>query len=114
MPNMKFTFKENEATINQLVLGMDGWFAMPGDDIDMDITWNMKKSDFGTLLSLVPAEFATDLEGRGMSGKARVQWLCERHVQRQDMPGFGLEVDVDNGRFKYPDLPASVETSTWT
>jgi hypothetical protein len=63
MPNMKFTFKENEATINQLVLGFDGWLAMPGDDIDMDIKWNAKKTDFGTLLSLVPAEFATDLRG---------------------------------------------------
>ena len=52
MPNMKFTFKENEATINQLVLGFDGWVAMPADDIDMDITWNAKKSDLGTLLSL--------------------------------------------------------------
>jgi hypothetical protein len=52
MPNMKFTFKENEATINQLVLGFDGWLAMPGDDIDMDIKWDTKKTDFGTLLSL--------------------------------------------------------------
>lgn len=109
MPNMKFTFKENEATINQLVLGMDGWLAMPGDDIDMDITWNTKKSDFATLLSLVPAEFASDLSGVELSGKAGFKGYVKGTYNDNTSPGFGLEVDVDNGRFKYPDLPASVD-----
>lgn len=109
MPNMKFTFKENEATINQLVLGFDGWVSMPGDDIDMDITWNAKKSDLGMLLSLVPAEFATDLKGVQMSGKAGFSGFVKGTYNDTNMPGFSLVVDVDNGRFKYPDLPASVE-----
>ncbi|MBL0126048.1 MAG: AsmA family protein, partial [Flavobacteriales bacterium] len=109
MPNMKFVFKDNEATINQLVLGFDGWIAMPGDDIDMDITWNAKKTDFGTLLSLVPAEFATDLTGVTMSGKAGFSGTVKGKYNDTSMPGFSLVVDVDKGRFKYPDLPSSVE-----
>lgn len=109
MPNMKFTFKENEAAINQLVLGLDGWLAMPGDDMDMDITWNAKKTDFATLLSLVPAEFATDLSGVQMSGKAGFSGHVKGTYNETTMPGFGLVMDVDQGRFKYPDLPAAVE-----
>jgi uncharacterized protein involved in outer membrane biogenesis len=109
MPNMKFTFKENEATINRLVLGFDGWLAMPGDDMDMDIKWNTKQTDLGTLLSLVPAEFATDLTGVQMSGKAGFSGYVKGTYNEKNMPGFGLKVDVDNGRFKYPDLPSSVE-----
>ncbi|MBK8497314.1 MAG: AsmA family protein [Flavobacteriales bacterium] len=109
MPNMKFTFKDNEASINQLVLGFDGWLAMPGDDIDMDLTWNAKKTDFGTLLSLVPAEFATDLTGVQMSGKAAFNGSVKGKYNDTSMPGFDLVVDVDKGRFKYPDLPNSVE-----
>ncbi len=109
MPNMKFTFKENEAAVNQLVLGFDGWVAMPADDIDMDITWNAKKTDFGTLLSLVPAEFATDLTGVQMSGKAGFSGAVKGKYNETSMPGFDLVVDVDQGRFKYPDLPSSVE-----
>jgi len=109
MPNMKFTFKENEAAINQLVLGFDGWLAMPGDPIDMDITWNAKKTDFGTLLSLVPADFASDLKGVQMSGKAGFSGHVKGTYSDESMPGFGLVMDVDNGRFKYPDLPASVD-----
>ncbi|MBL7940538.1 MAG: AsmA family protein [Flavobacteriales bacterium] len=109
MPNMKFTFKDNEATINRLVLGFDGWLAMPTDDIDMDLTWNAKKTDFGTLLSLVPAEFATDLTGVEMSGKAGFSGYVKGVYNEKNMPGFGLVMDVDKGRFKYPDLPESVE-----
>ncbi|MBX2979366.1 MAG: AsmA family protein [Flavobacteriales bacterium] len=109
LPNMKFTFKENEATVNQLVLGFDGWVAMPADDIDMDITWNAKKTDFGTLLSLVPAEFASDLKGVNITGKAGFSGHVKGTYNDNTMPGFGLIVDVDNGRFQYPDLPAAVE-----
>ena len=109
MPNMKFTFKDNEATINELVLGFDGWLAMPTDDMDMDIKWNTKKTDFGTLLSLVPAEFATDLTGVQMSGTAGFSGFVKGVYNEKSMPGFGLDVDVDKGRFKYPDLPSSVE-----
>lgn len=109
MPNMKFTFTESEATVNQLVLGVDGWLAMPADDIDMDITWNAKKTDFGTLLSLVPAAFASDLTGVSMSGKAGFSGYVKGTYNDNSMPGFGLVVDVDNGRFQYPDLPAAVE-----
>ncbi len=109
MANMKFTFKENEATVNQLVLGFDGWLAMPGDDITMDLTWNAKKSDLGTLLSLVPAEFATDLAGVRMSGKAGFSGNVKGTYNEKSMPAFSLIVDVDKGRFQYPDLPAAVE-----
>jgi len=109
MANMKFTFKDNEATVNQLVLGFDGWLAMPGDDITMDLTWSAKKSDLGTLLSLVPAEFATDLSGVRMSGKAGFSGNVKGTYNETSMPAFALVVDVDKGRFQYPDLPAAVE-----
>lgn len=109
MPNMKFSFTESEATINQLALGVDGWLAMPAEDVDMDITWNAKKTDFGTLLSLVPAAFASDLNGVRMSGKAGFNGHVKGTYNETTLPGFGLQVDVDNGRFQYPDLPAAVE-----
>ncbi len=109
LPNMKFTFRDNEAAINKLVLGFDGWLAMPTDDITMDIKWDTKRSDLATILSLVPAEFATDLEGVDMSGKAAFNGFVKGLYNETNMPAFGLVVNVDNGRFKYPDLPNSVE-----
>src|SRR5690606_19924263 len=59
----KFIFEENELSINQLPLALDGWLAMPEDAIDMDLTLVSKDTDFKTILSLVPADFAKDLDG---------------------------------------------------
>ncbi|MGB3526396.1 MAG: AsmA-like C-terminal region-containing protein [Flavobacteriales bacterium] len=109
MPNMKFTFKENDIKVNQLELGLDGWLAMPTDDIDMDLKWNMKKNDIGALLSLIPAEFASDMKGVDMTGKATFDGYVKGTYNETTMPGFGVNINVDNGRFKYPDLPASVD-----
>ncbi|MFT4756277.1 MAG: hypothetical protein ACI91R_000922, partial [Vicingaceae bacterium] len=54
----KYSFSENEITINELPLGFDGWIAMPSEAIDMDLTFEAKKTDFRNILSLIPAAFA--------------------------------------------------------
>lgn len=109
LPGMKFTFKENEAVINQLALGFDGWLAMPTDDIAMDLKWELKRNDIGALLSLIPAEFAADMKGVDMTGKAAFNGYVKGVYNDTRMPGFGVTINVDKGRFKYPDLPASVD-----
>ncbi len=38
LDNMKFTFRENYFSINDLKLNFTGMVAMPGDDIETDIT----------------------------------------------------------------------------
>ncbi|HOH84933.1 MAG TPA: AsmA family protein, partial [Bacteroidales bacterium] len=55
LKNTKFTFKENELRVNNLFLGFDGWVAMPGENIDMDIKFNTRKTDFSNILSLILA-----------------------------------------------------------
>src|SRR5690554_4317099 len=105
----KFTFMENELNINQLALGFDGWLAMPGDDIDMDITFDTKKNDLKTLLSLIPAEFAEDLDGVKADGIVSLNGFVKGVYNDNNMPGFGLHLGVENGRVQYPDLPRSIE-----
>src|SRR6185503_5453441 len=90
LPNMKFTFKENEATVNKLALGFDGWLAMPTDDITMDLKWEAKKNDLATLLSLIPAEFAGSLDGVDMSGQCAFNGYVKGTYNEQQMPGFGV------------------------
>lgn len=109
LPAMKFTVKDGDLQVNRLQLGVDGWLAMPEDDIDMDLTWGLKKSDIGAILSLVPAEFASDLDGVDMSGSAAFNGYVKGTYNEQTMPGFGLTIAMENGRLKYPDLPASVD-----
>lgn len=106
---MKFTFMENLMTVNSLGLGFDGWLAMPADDIDMDLKFDMAKNDLLAILSLVPAEFTADLEGVDATGKVAFNGFVKGIYNEEKMPGFGFNLLVDNGRIQYPDLPRSIE-----
>ena len=105
----KYTFKDNALVVNRFPLKADGWVAMPGDDIDMDISFSSAGSDLVTLLSLVPAEFAQDLDGVSANGKVDFNGFVRGTYNDTTMPGFSINLGVDNGRFSYPDLPESVE-----
>ena len=109
LPKMKFTFKENELQLNDLFLGFDGFIAMPTEDIEFDIKYNTKKTDFKNLLSMVPADFTKDLKNVDVSGKLGLDGFVKGIYNEKQMPGFGLNLLVENGRFKYPDLPKSAE-----
>ncbi|MEN9348221.1 MAG: hypothetical protein RLZZ77_1732 [Bacteroidota bacterium] len=109
MKNMKFTFKENVLKLNELELKADGWVSMPEENIDMDITWGATKTDFRQLLSMVPAEFAKDISGVDATGKMGLDGYVRGTYNETSMPGIGLNILVENGRFKYPDLPKSVD-----
>lgn len=107
--NSKYTFKGNEILLNELALKADGWVSMPADDIDMDITFSALKTEFKTLLSMVPAEFASDLSGVQADGKIVFDGFVRGTYNDLKMPGFGLNMEVNKGRFNYPDMPKSVE-----
>lgn len=109
MKNMKFTISNNEILLNELFLGAQGWIAMPAEDIDMDISFSATKTDFRNLLSMVPAEFAKDLKGVDATGKMALDGYVKGKYNENSLPGFGLKMIVENGRFKYPDLPKSVD-----
>ena len=109
MANMKFTISNNEIKLNELYLEAGGWVSMPAEDIDMDISFKATKTDFKNLLSMVPAEFAKDLNGVDASGNMGLDGYVRGKYTDASMPGIGLNLFVENGRFKYPDLPKSVE-----
>ena len=69
MPNFKFTFKENEISLNELSLGIDGTFAMPKEDMDMDMKFKANKTEFKNILSLVPAVYTKDFASVKTAGK---------------------------------------------
>jgi hypothetical protein len=109
MKNSRYTFRENELRLNNLFLGFDGWVAMPTEDIDMDIKFNAKKTDFKNILSLIPAVYAKDFESVKTEGKLALDGFAKGRYNEKMLPGFGLKVLVENAMFKYPDLPKQVD-----
>jgi cell division septum initiation protein DivIVA len=108
MDSMSFTFKENEFGLNDIVLGFDGNVKMPTDDIAMDITFGTKKTDFKSVLSLVPVIYMQDFAGLEASGKFDFNGYAKGIYNDSILPAFGLNLNIENGMFKYPDLPKSV------
>lgn len=108
MKNSKYTIANNNILLNELVLAVAGWVAMPAEDIDMDITFKMPGNDFRQILSMVPMEFASDLKGVDAKGTVSLDGFVKGKYNDDSMPNVGLNLGVKDGQFKYPDLPKSV------
>lgn len=108
MKGMKFTFKENKIALNALAFGFDGWVAMPTDDIQMDIKYLAKESEFKNFLSLVPAIYAKDFASIKTSGKLAFDGFAKGTYNEKSLPAFAFNLLVENAMFQYPDLPAPV------
>lgn len=108
MPNMKFTFKENELALNELVLGIDGWLAMPTNDITMDMKFDARQNNFKNFLSMVPGVYRDGFKDLKSSGTLALKAFVKGTYNEKQMPGFGLNLKIQNGNFQYPSLPVAV------
>ena len=109
LEKMKFVFKENVFKINELALGLDGYIAVPDTNIRMDLKFGAKSTDFLSVLSMIPAEYAKDLEGVKTAGTFNFEGGAKGNFNAVAFPEFWVDFNVDNARFQYPDLPKSAE-----
>ncbi|MCR5453717.1 MAG: AsmA family protein [Bacteroidales bacterium] len=109
MEQMKFTFKENLFRINELGLALDGWIAVPDTNVRMDLKFGAQNTDFLSVLSMIPAEYAKELEGVKTAGKFSFDGGAQGDFNAVSFPRFWVDFVVDNARFQYPDLPKSAE-----
>lgn len=111
LKNMKFTFAENTSRLNQLFFQFEGYFTMLKDGgYDMDIKLKTDKTDFKNILSMVPAIYAKDFDKIESKGKLALDGFFKGiYKDMNQLPAFALNMQIINGRFKYPSLPKSVE-----
>ncbi|CAN5200564.1 AsmA-like C-terminal region-containing protein [soil metagenome] len=110
MVNWKFTFKENQFDLNDLGLALDGFFAMPGEDYNMDLKFAAKQNEFKSFLSLIPGAYTTDFANVKAAGKLSFDgFLKGLYSEKQNkMPGYGLNFSITDGSFQYPAVPKAV------
>ncbi|MBN1250539.1 MAG: AsmA family protein [Bacteroidales bacterium] len=108
MDSMSFEFKENEFGLNDILLAFDGIVKMPTDDIEMDIKFGTKKTEFKSVLSLIPVIYMQDFAEVETSGKFDFKGYAKGIYNDSILPAFGIDLNIENGMFKYPDLPKSV------
>ena len=107
----KFTFRENYFTINDLKLNFTGMVAMPGKDIETDITFKTAQTSFKTLLSLVPAVYMNNYKDLKANGEFALSGSAKGIYSSADstLPDVSLNMSVTNGLISYPALPEQIK-----
>jgi hypothetical protein len=109
LKNMGFVIKDNKFNLNDIVLKFDGSVEMPKDDINVDLTFATEKTDFKSLLSLVPVIYMNDFKGLRTAGTLALNGDIKGTYNKETMPSANVSLSVSNAMFSYPDLPKSVD-----
>ncbi len=110
-PQSRLSFGENELNLNDLKLAFTGSIAFPGDDINLDFKFKAPETKFKSILSLVPAIYTQDFDKVQTSGSIAVEAEVKGtyNAEREEYPPFNFKLEVIDGAFRYPDLPAGVD-----
>ncbi len=109
LPNNTYTLKENEIKLNALTLKTDGSIQLDGDAVDLDLTFEAPGNKFKDFLSLIPNAYTKDFADIQTSGKLSFDGLVKGRYTEKTMPSFKVNLNIDDGKFKYPDLPLGVK-----
>ncbi|PXX98920.1 AsmA family protein [Marinifilum breve] len=109
LENMVFKFMKNQLGINDLHFGIDGQLGMLEDGYSMDLKLNAEKTDFKSLLAMVPDVFKSDLEGLETSGEFELNAFAKGEFKEESYPAFGAKLKIGKASLKYADLPESVQ-----
>lgn len=105
----KYTFKENKALINQLPLEFDGFIQMAEKAQIYDLKFKTPTSSFTNFLGLIPAAYASSLDGVKTTGDFTVVGFAKGELTDTTVPKFNIAIASNNASFQYPNLPKSVQ-----
>ncbi|HEY4650938.1 MAG TPA: AsmA-like C-terminal region-containing protein [Pontibacter sp.] len=100
-----YTFKDNNIRLNELPFQFAGTILMPDEAMDFDLTFKATETDFRNVLSVVPGMYTEQFKDIKTEGKLSFDGYFKGRMLDTLMPGFGTELKIINGMFKYPDLP---------
>ncbi|MEN0006132.1 MAG: AsmA family protein, partial [Bacteroidota bacterium] len=109
--NSKYTLKDNTLNLNALTLNADGFVQLLEEGMELDMKLNAPQNDFKSLLSMVPNAYIKGYEDVKAAGQFNLavetkgQYIAEKEVY----PTFKVNLEVDNGTVKYPDLPLGID-----
>ncbi|MGW8121775.1 hypothetical protein ACV07N_03875 [Roseivirga echinicomitans] len=108
IPNMKFTFKENEFLINEFPLAANGSFTMFDDSYGMDLSFSSPSSDFKKIFSLIPGAYTDSFNNVKAAGNVSFTAMVKGQYSDTEMPAFNLNLNIEDGSVQYPDLPEAI------
>ncbi len=108
--SLALTFGDNLLILNDLPLEFTGAVSLPEDKIVMDLSFHSPSEDISKILSLIPAIYAQGIDDLESSGSFKFSGFAKGEYDYEDhYPAYDFDLLLQNGSFKYPDLPASVD-----
>ncbi len=105
----KYTFKDNRVNLNNLKLAFDGTVSMLETATRADVKFSAAESDFKDLVSILPSAYTKDYDDVKAEGKMACSGFVKGVYSDSSYPAFNIDVDVKDGKIKYPDLPGVVD-----
>lgn len=105
------TFGDNQVRINELPLTFRGLATPTDDSWDVDLGVEATDTSFAALLSLVPDAYSDSFADVNASGQVAFAGTIDGVYDStwETLPSFDVELDVQDGRFQFPDLPTAVD-----
>ncbi len=101
----RVSFRDNELRLNDLLVRFSGEMARVGEDLDLDLRFDAPSAEFRQILSMVPAVYGQDFESLETEGRFQLTGSVEGRYGPTSFPALDLHVGVEDGAFRYPDLP---------
>ena len=105
----EYSFAGLEVLINNLKITGNGVIKSLADGYDIDINFKSTETDFKDLLSLIPAVYEKEFEKVSAKGKTDFEGFVKGVYNESSMPGYQVKMEVNDGSFKYSDLPMGIE-----
>lgn len=105
----KYSFSNTDLQLNGLKINAGGFVQMPDTaNMVMDISFKTPTNDFKDILSLVPAIYQNNFKDIKTTGKASFDGYVKGTYNKTQMPAWNVNLLVQDGSFRYPDLPGTV------
>jgi hypothetical protein len=105
-----YTFSTDQISVNDLKISGNGTITnLNGKGYDMDIKFASPSTDFKSFLSLIPGIYKNNFASIQTSGTAAFNGNVKGIYSDKSMPGYHVNMEINNGYFKYPDLPKAVK-----
>jgi hypothetical protein len=104
------SFNTDQISFNDLVIHSEGSFEWINDSsYNLNIHYKAPSTKFKNLLSMLPSVYQKDFKNLESSGQVNLNGFIKGKYDENHFPAYHTNLFVQNGYFKYPDLPAPVE-----
>ncbi len=109
LENNKYTFGQNNISLNEISASFDGFVQLIDTIIDMDVKLSTPNIEFKHILSLIPAMYKEDFQSIQTSGKVNLSAEAKGKMYGDILPSFNVDLGISEAMFKYPDLPSALK-----